>query len=1096
MPVIFMPSNIGPDSLRYYDWQENRVGRTLYEQKKVILQEVGYYSLTCQVVDKAGTFEVTLTPVSEYYLKGTCTCSIYRRNEAGCRHLVAAALAGADHYHTVVFKDWKYQLELSLTQVPPMTSRAVRKASSRGKPVILMTTLELTFYESTKGFYSPYVHFVFKPWFVSDLPAELMERFEQGVDGAELAHQYLHTTSRWKDSLTKYSTTANVQPINIAPEVWDIMAQYIALALERNYYYSNLVEFNTSKTLLYMLKHRIPLFRWDKEKNTVTHPITLHPDEVMLGFVLEDTPKGYRVTLGVDLEGKTYHLGETCFVLEEKTPRLLLAGTMLAPLLNRHVLPMARVLPLQIPRIPEALTTFRERYFAELVKRAPISGNALHWEEVRAVPVPRLYLSQKGDAPIEAELRFGYDKYELPAHPNAPAEELRLSDEILGGVKIIRDLEKEATYAAIVGEATYGLKRAGAERPGVYTLRARTHPLDFFLKHIPALAAQGFEIYGEESILKVNRARPTFSLTISSGIDWFDVKAVVKYGDQEVKFSEIRRALKRGERYVKLADGSVGQIPEEWLERYKHLLGLSEETEEGLRVRDTQLFLLDELLAEADTKAIAEEFNARRDRLRAFERIEPQPLPCGFNGELRPYQKAGYDWLHFLHQYGFGGILADDMGLGKTVQTLVFLLSLKQRGALSRPALLVVPKSLLVNWQRESARFTPDLRFLEFTGMTRKKDTSLFDDYDVVITTYGTMLRDIEFLREYRFSYAILDESQAIKNPLAKSSKAARLLQSDHRLCLTGTPVQNNAYELWSQFAFLNPGLLGSLDYFKSEFVNVIEKRDEAAQAALEVLRRLTYPFVLRRTKEMVAQELPPLTERIIFTDLEPAQRKLYQDVREYYRAQLLGLIEEDQDINDVRFKILEGLLRMRQVCIHPKLVDPSYHGESAKFEALLDTLETLREEGHKALVFSQFVQTLSLLRKEMDARGMVYAYLDGQTENRQAQVDRFQNDPQVPFFLISLKAGGLGLNLTAADYVIHIDPWWNPAVEMQATDRAHRIGQDKPVFVYKFIARETVEEKMLLLQERKRELVEQLVAADESSFKSLTKEDVQLLFS
>ncbi len=258
----------------------------------------------------------------------------------------------------------------------------------------------------------------------------------------------------------------------------------------------------------------------------------------------------------------------------------------------------------------------------------------------------------------------------------------------------------------------------------------------------------------------------------------------------------------------------------------------------------------------------------------------------------------------------------------------------------------------------------------------------------------------------------------------------------------------------------------------------------------------MIYPFILRRTKEQVAPELPPRTERIIFTDLGTGPAQLYQQIRDYYRGLLMGMLNEGSDVSDIRFKILEGLLRMRQVCIHPQLVEPAYHGESAKFEILLETLETLQAEGHKALVFSQFVQTLSLLRKEMDARHMPYAYLDGQTQNRQEQVDRFQNDPAIPFFLISLKAGGVGLNLTAADYVLHIDPWWNPAVEMQAADRAHRIGQDKPVFIYKFIARETVEEKILQLQERKRELVEQLISAEGGFFKSLTKEDVQALFS
>jgi non-specific serine/threonine protein kinase len=283
------------------------------------------------------------------------------------------------------------------------------------------------------------------------------------------------------------------------------------------------------------------------------------------------------------------------------------------------------------------------------------------------------------------------------------------------------------------------------------------------------------------------------------------------------------------------------------------------------------------------------------------------------------------------------------------------------------------------------------------------------------------------------------------------------------------------------------------MDYFKKEFANPIESKQDEDTANL--LKRMVYPFILRRTKEQVAPELPPRTERIIYTDLEPAQRKLYNRTRDRYRAQLLGMIEESGMI-DARMKILEGLLRLRQICIHPALVEPTYNKVAAKFEILMETLETLQSEGHKALVFSQFVQTLKLLEAEMKKAGLTYSYLDGKTKNRQGVVDTFQKDPSVSFFLISLKAGGVGLNLTSADYVIHLDPWWNPAVEMQAADRAHRIGQDKPVFIYKFIARETVEEKILELQNHKKELVEQLISSEGSFFKSLTHEDVKVLFS
>lgn len=312
-------------------------------------------------------------------------------------------------------------------------------------------------------------------------------------------------------------------------------------------------------------------------------------------------------------------------------------------------------------------------------------------------------------------------------------------------------------------------------------------------------------------------------------------------------------------------------------------------------------------------------------------------------------------------------------------------------------------------------------------------------------------------------------------------------------MVLTGTPVENSTFELWSQFAFLNPGLLGNLEYFKSEFGNPIERQGD--ENASRYLRKMVYPFILRRTKEQVAPELPPRTERIIYADMEPAQRNLYNKTRDFYKAMLLGVIEE-KGINNSRMKVLEGLLRLRQISNHPRLVKDDFRGTSAKFELLIDTLETIKSGGHKALIFSQFVQMLKIVRQELDHRKIPYEYLDGRTRKRQERVDTFQNKPEIPFFLISLKAGGVGLNLTAADYVIHVDPWWNPAVEMQATDRTHRIGQDKPVFVYKLITRGSVEEKILQLQDKKKTLVEQLITTENSFFKSLTAEDVAVLFS
>jgi non-specific serine/threonine protein kinase len=431
-----------------------------------------------------------------------------------------------------------------------------------------------------------------------------------------------------------------------------------------------------------------------------------------------------------------------------------------------------------------------------------------------------------------------------------------------------------------------------------------------------------------------------------------------------------------------------------------------------------------------------------------------------------------------------------------TLQTLTFLLSLRKPGGSNhakRPNLIVVPRSLLFNWEREAARFTPGLRVLIYADGRKSGDEKTFGDYDLVLTTYRIMLGEIETLRKCKFHYVVLDEAQAIKNPLSQTARASRLLPAEHRLTLTGTPVENSPVELWSQFAFLNPGMLGGMESFRTDFATPIERQQD--EAAAKTLRHLIRPFLLRRVKEEVAPELPPRTEELLFVEMEPAQRKAYHRLRDQYRAQVLGLLDKS-GMSGAQMKILEGLLRLRQLCDHPRLVEEDFRGDSAKLVALLETLETLASEGHKALVFSQFVQMLTLIRGALDANGTPYVYLDGRTRNRQERVDRFQTDPAVPFFLISLKAGGVGLNLTAADYVLHVDPWWNPAVEQQATDRAHRIGQDKPVFIYKFITKDSVEEKILQLQERKKLVVEQLITAETGMFKSLTRDDIAALFS
>ncbi len=882
------------------------------------------------------------------------------------------------------------------------------------------------------------------------------------------------------------------------PNVTSAQASLVKTLASSSYYYGHYGSATLDFGVLFPLLEGAPLYT-GTDKNPLKESLHVTTDMARIELEMQTIDDGIHLRAVAVAGERIFPIASPAARIISHAPLWLLADSHVFQLDAR---PDALTLfqdaaDIHIPA--EAEHTFFERHLTTLAERFPLRGESLKWERLNVSPVARLYLTE-ADKEIQAGLRFAYGDYEIPFARRAPPESVRRNAETGALVRIERQLEFETQKHDALAAATYGLKRMGGRE--TFTLRSKTHPFDFLLRHVPQLAADGYEIFGEAELAsaRVNRNRPTVSFGITSGIDWFDVQTVVKFGDTEASLAELRRAVRKRERFIKLADGTVGEIPPEFLERYRHLFALGEtdgEHPDRVRVRSFHLTLLDELLANreaADLNARTDqEFERRRERLRNFAGIKEQKLPKRFDGELRPYQRAGFDWLHFLREQNFGGCLADDMGTGKTIAALAFLQSLKERGQAKRASLLVVPRSLVFNWEREAARFTPRLRLLNHAMAERAIDVSDFDDYDLVVTTYGVLLRDIEMLMHYEFEYAILDEAQAIKNPNSESAKAARLLRTAHKLTLTGTPVENNTLELWSQFAFLNPGLLGSADFFREEFATPIERKGD--EAAAQMLRKMVYPFILRRTKDQVAKELPARTERQLVCDMEPAQRKLYNDRRDYYRALLLKLIE-DEGIKNARFKVLEGLLRLRQICNHPRLVQPTYKGASAKFELLMETLATLHAEGHKALVFSQFVQMLKLVEAELKRRKLPFAYLDGKTTNRQARVDEFQNDPAIPFFLISLKAGGVGLNLTAADYVIHIDPWWNPAVEMQATDRTHRIGQDKPVFVYKLIVRDSVEEKIVQLQERKRALVTQLIATESGFFKNLTADDIKTLFS
>ena len=582
---------------------------------------------------------------------------------------------------------------------------------------------------------------------------------------------------------------------------------------------------------------------------------------------------------------------------------------------------------------------------------------------------------------------------------------------------------------------------------------------------------------------------------VRSGVDWFDLSGSVQYGDVEVPLTTVLEARERHGGLVQLGDGVMGFVPVEALDRMGVLFATGTRVDGAIRFRRSQLALLDALLAALPEVDTDESLQRVRGELASFQRIAAAEVPAGFRGTLRPYQAEALGWFDFLRRFELGGCLADDMGLGKTVQVLALLEARRAAGA--GTSLVIVPRSLVFNWLREAERFAPQLRVLDFSGVERDVSAMDANVMDVVITTYGTMRRDVIALGEREFDYVILDEAQAIKNAGTVTAKACRLLRARHRLALSGTPIENRIEELWSLFEFLNPGMLGAATRF------AVAARASAASGAAVVspesdgmLARALRPVILRRTKAMVAPELPARIEQTLEVEMEPKQRTFYDKLRRQYQTSVHERVQRD-GVQKSRMHILEALLRLRQAACHPALVDKTRTAApSAKLDALLPALQQVAAEGHKALVFSQFTSFLALVKERLDATGIVYEYLDGRTKNRQAKVDRFQSDTACPVFLISLKAGGQGLNLTSAEYVFLLDPWWNPAVEAQAIDRAHRIGQARRVIATRLVCRNTIESKILELQQSKRKLADAILSEDSGALASIGRDELELLLS
>ncbi|MEZ6016726.1 MAG: DEAD/DEAH box helicase [Planctomycetota bacterium] len=720
--------------------------------------------------------------------------------------------------------------------------------------------------------------------------------------------------------------------------------------------------------------------------------------------------------------------------------------------------------PLEVPEedVPRATVELARRVTAGGDDSAPVA----------AAPIPilrieRPELRRGTGSRLEATVLFDYGKRLVPSSSRDPFV-------VIEGVGLGR--RNAAVERQHIDEF---LAAGGARTSGdVEGEHDASFPRLAFEEAAEQLMGFGWAVEVEGRTLRTSSGT---SIAVRSGIDWFDLQAGVRFGDQEVALPTLLQAIESGSRFVALGDGSRGLLPRDWVESWRGA-ALGRIEGDVVRFDRSTGWLLSALLEGREA-----EFDAPFMRLREeVSRMQaPRPLaePEGFKGELREYQREGLGWLDLLDRLGLGGCLADEMGLGKTVQLLAHL---KRRLGNGVPSLVVAPRSLVFNWISEARRFVPELRVADHTGAGRGPLPA--DGFDVIVTTYGTLRRDAPLLVDRQFDVVVLDEGQAIKNRMSQTSKAARLLRANQRIVLTGTPIENHLGELWSMMEFLNPGFSHASSAFrKLGRARTLKDLDEEQRV---LLARALRPFFLRRTKADVARELPPRTEQTIECELRDAQATEYRELRDYYRSALAGQTK-------MGVQVIQGLLRLRQMACHPGLIDKARVGEkSAKLDTVLALLEDVVEGGNKALVFSQFTSFLAIVRAALDERGWRYAYLDGQTKDREREVKTFQEDPTTPLFLVSLKAGGSGLNLTAADFVILLDPWWNPAAEAQAIDRAHRIGRERPVHVYRLVARATIEERVLELQDSKRDLAAAVLGGATSALSELGPEDLQFLLS
>ena len=851
------------------------------------------------------------------------------------------------------------------------------------------------------------------------------------------------------------------------------------------------IEKNCSKMLSLALQTQIPVYFREIHGSRIiftSNRLEILPESSRCLFNFIKDEKGLRYFITLTNEDEEIALQQEPAIVLSNDPCVVLLGKEIHRVDNidsKKLIPFFTKTHIQVPAQSEKL--YIQKFILKTIPQYEVRIEGMEMEEKHPERAAILVMEEDFYSRLVFSLFFQYDNQRLLPTTRQRKRRVVLLEEKNGMENIAwfdRDLEWENSLLNQLID--WGLTQEGENH---FYLKQQSETLQQY--SLIGWMNQNLDRLKEFRIeQKTGKTyyRGTFRLesSVNEKIDWFEIEINVVLEHVTIPFTRFRKHILTGNPEYVLPDGSIFIMPEEWFQRYHDLFSLSDDINEEMRIKKVHAHFLSNAIDSFFQK------DRKKDLEQFMQKPVQRPIPSQFlDGILRPYQKEGFYWLEHLRSMRFGGCLADDMGLGKTIQTIALLESAYSQEVL--PASLVVaPTSLLHNWQNELRKFAPDLKSYVYAGNKRKQSeniSDLFNDYHVIITSYGILRSDCDYLASYSFYYLIIDESQFIKNPDSISYHSVKSLSSAYRLALTGTPVENSLVDLWAQFHFINPDMLGNLLSFRKNYIDrIIRDKDKKAE---ENLLRMIQPFMLRRTKEEVTPELPPLMQEIVYCDMTEEQEKIYTAEKNGIRNKMM---ENKEHFLNNNITALQSLLHLRFLSIHPVLAIPEYAGDSGKFDQILLYFESIKTAGHKVLIFSSFVKYIRLLTNAFDERNWKYALLTGQTVDREDEIARFNENQDINAFFISLKAGGTGLNLTAADYVFIVDPWWNPAAEMQALSRAHRIGQDKQVMVYRFISSDSIEEKIIALQNRKSRLSETFVPSN-NPLKQLNFNEIEDLF-